>query len=233
MNPPAYQRALILHQQRRFGDAEKELRQGLSAAPHDGRMHAMLALCLVEQKRFREASAEAEQAVGLEPDLDFAHYAMAKVLLHRNRPGDAAGAINEAVRLDPYNADFFALLAAIRFEQRSWPSALEAAERGLQSDPEHDGCNNLRAMALVKLGRSDAAGQTIVGALHRNPDNAITHANQGWTLLHGGQPKQAMLHFREALRLDPTNSWAKAGIVEAIKARNPIYRWLLMYFLWM
>jgi len=233
MNSPAYQRALILHQQRRYPDAEKELRQALSTAPHDGRMHAMLALCLAEQQRFREASDEAQQAVGLEPDLAFAHYALAKVLLDRNRPGDAAVAINEAIRLDPYNPDYFALFAAIRFEQRSWPGALEAAERGLQADPEHEACNNLRAMALVKLGRRDAAGQTIAGALHRNPENSNTHANQGWTLLHDGNSKQAMLHFREALRLDATNAWAKAGIVEAIKARNPVYRWLLMYFLWM
>jgi hypothetical protein len=42
-----------------------------------------------------------------------------------------------------------------------------------------------------------------------------------------------MEHFREALRLDPQSGWAKAGILEAIKARNVVYRWMLAYFLWM
>jgi tetratricopeptide (TPR) repeat protein len=91
----------------------------------------------------------------------------------------------------------------------------------------------LRAIALVHLGRRDDAARTIDGALAASPEDAVTHANQGWTLLHQGDPKRAMTHFREALRLDPTSDWARAGIVEAMKARNPIYRWLLGFFLWM
>ena len=70
-------------------------------------------------------------------------------------------------------------------------------------------------------------------ALARRPDDPLTHANQGWALLHAGQPRQALEHFREALRLNPDLDWAKAGIVEALKARNFLYRWMLAYFLWM
>ncbi len=42
-----------------------------------------------------------------------------------------------------------------------------------------------------------------------------------------------MPHFREALRLEPNMEFARHGIVEAMKARNPIYRWILSFFLWM
>jgi hypothetical protein len=42
-----------------------------------------------------------------------------------------------------------------------------------------------------------------------------------------------MEHFREALRLDPELDWARAGIVEALKAKHLIYRLMLRYFLWM
>ena len=38
-------------------------------------------------------------------------------------------------------------------------------------------------------------------ALARRPDDPMTHANQGWALLHEGKPYPAMEHFREALRL--------------------------------
>ena len=55
----------------------------------------------------------------------------------------------------------------------------------------------------------------------------------GWTLLHDGDPRKAMGHFREALRLDPGMEWARAGIVEAMKARSLIYRIFLSYFLFM
>src|SRR6185436_9021657 len=65
------------------------------------------------------------------------------------------------------------------------------------------------------------------------PENAFTHANQGWTYLNKGEPKKALEHFRESLRLDPANEWARHGIVEALKARNIIYAVMLKYFLWM
>jgi hypothetical protein len=88
-------------------------------------------------------------------------------------------------------------------------------------------------MAMVKLGRKADAGRTIDSALAKNPDNSVTHANQGWTLLEKGDPRKAAEHFREALRLDPHNEWARQGIIEALKAKNFIYAIMLKYFLWM
>jgi tetratricopeptide (TPR) repeat protein len=110
---------------------------------------------------------------------------------------------------------------------------LEAANRGLEIDPEHQLCTNMRAQALVKLGDREGAAATMGEALARRPDDAFTHSNQGWAMLHAGQPYKALEHFREALRLDPELEWARAGIVEAMKARNFIYRWMLAWFLWM
>ena len=88
-------------------------------------------------------------------------------------------------------------------------------------------------MALVRMGRKVEAEAPLAAALARAPENALTHANYGWALLHRDKIKEAFAAFREALRLDPTSSWAREGIVEALKARNFIYRLLLRYFLWM
>ena len=213
--------------------ADAELRQALAGDPHDAYGHALLGLCLAKREQFKEATVEAEQAVHLGPDLSFAHYALACILHDRNRNQEAIAAINEALRLDASDADYFAQLSAIQVSEKHWREALEAAERGLQLESEHIGCTNLRAIALVKLGRKAEAGATIDAALSKNPDNAVTHANQGWTLLEKGEPKKALEHFREALRLDPESDWARQGIVEALKARHFIYAIMLRYFLWM
>src|SRR5439155_25034708 len=146
------------------------------------------------------------------PDLAFAHYALADALHFADREDDAAVAIEKAIDLDPLNASFRGLQAGIRFARRDWAGALEAADAGLELDAEDDACTNLRAMALVQLGRRDEAGAAIQGALERDPENAISHANQGWTLLHQRRPKDALVHFREALRIDPTLDWARAGM---------------------
>jgi len=135
--------------------------------------------------------------------------------------------------LDPQDEDYFALQAAIFLQQKKWQAALEAADQGLAIDPEHVRCANLRAIALTKLGRRQSASDMIETALERDPENADTHANLGWVKLEQRRHKEALEHFREALRLDPESDWARAGVVEALKARNVIYRVMLAYFLWM
>ena len=227
------ERALLLFQQTRYDLAEAELRQSLGTEPDNAYAHALLGLCLAHREQFQEASTETQQAIHLSPDFPFAHYALAHVYYDRNRFSEALAAINEAIRLDPENADQYALLANVHLQEHRWREALNAAEQGLQFDPQHVGCTNLQAMAMVKLGRKSEAGRTIDTALSRHPENALTHANQGWTLLEHGDPKKAAEHFREALRLDPQNEWARQGIIEALKARNFIYAWMLKYFLWM
>ena len=230
---PNLQRALLLQEQGRSALAEQELRQHLAAHPGDGFGQALLAVTLLEQDQRDAAERAAREAIGYAPDLAFTHYALARVLTDRHRLAEAAAAIGEAIRLEPEEADYHGMRAGIEFEQEHWPEALAAAEAGLQFSAEHVACNNLRAMALVKLGRKAEAGATMRATLARNPENAVSHANQGWTLLEQNRRKEAMEHFRESLRVDPTNEWARAGLVEAIKAGNPLYAVMLKYILWM
>ncbi len=229
----AYARALLLLQQGRPADAERELRQLLAEQPQHAMAHAMLARCLTEQDRLDEAQENAKQAIGLAPDESMTHYVLSLVYFARNRLEEAGEAIVEAIRLDPDDPDLQAMLAQILVQERRWADAKLVSERGLAIDPEHIGCTNLRAIALVHLGQRDQATATIDAALQREPDNSLTHANQGWNLLHQNQHVRAMEHFRESLRLDPNSEWARAGIVEAMKARNVLYRLMLAYFLFM
>ena len=195
--------------------------------------HALLALSLSAQKQYAEATDEARRAVHLAPEFPFAHYTLASVLDDQDRFPEAEAAVNEAIRLDPDDADHFALLGSIRLQQRQWEGALSAAEAALAVEPEHVNAANLRAIALQKLGRRQEAGATLGSTLARDPENAVTHANQGWALLENGDHTRAMEHFREALRLEPGLDWAREGVLEALKARNPVYRVLLAYFFWM
>ena len=228
-----FQRGSLLYHQGRYAEAAGELRQQLGQDAQDPLAHGLLALCLAEQEKYDEATHHAQQAIAAAPDQAFGHYALAQVMLHRNRLAEAQQAILEAIRCDPYEADYFAVLSSLHLQASRWKEALAAADQGLAIEPEHALSTNLRAQALVKLGDRRAASATMDQALARRPDDPYTHANQGWTLLHQGDPHKAMEHFRESLRLAPDFEWAREGIVEALKARNFVYRGMLAYFLWM
>lgn len=227
------QRAQLLMNQQRYELAEEQLRLALADEENRGFTHGLLALCLLERERFDDAQEHAQQAIHEAPDESFSFYVLGRVLLERNRLAESEPVVRDAIRLNPYDADNFALLAEIARRGYRWSECLAATEEGLAQDPDNEWCINLRAMALVKLGRRDEAGQSIDAALQHNPEDGFTHANQGWTLLHDGQPQKAMEHFREALRLEPNLEWARLGIIEAMKAKFFLYRWMLGFFLWM
>jgi tetratricopeptide (TPR) repeat protein len=224
------QRGSLLYQQGRHAAAEAEFRLAAAADPDAPEPHAMLALALLEQERWDDAADEARNAIGLAPDWGYAHYVLGKVLLERHLPEEARAAVEEAISLDPTDADAHVLLAAIHFDESRFADALQSAQEALAHDPEHAGGNNLRAMALVKLGRRAEAGATIDATLARDPGNAVTHANQGWTLLESGDRERALEHFREALRLEPDNEWARDGILTALKSKRWLYALVLKYF---
>lgn len=227
-----YQRAHLLVEQRRYEMAEQELRLALAQQPNDAPSHALLAVCLQQRKAKPEALREAEQAVALAPDEAFTHFVLGEILYLQDEYARARQACEAAIALDPYDADHFGLLAGIELSAEKPKLALEAAERGLTIDPENARCSNLRAMTLVRLGRKREATDAIDDTLRKNPENAMSHANMGWTCLHRNDPKKALVHFREALRLNPGLSWARDGMLEALRARYFIYRMLLGYYLW-
>lgn len=226
-------RAQLLFEQGRYPMAAEEAGRQLALNPDDPFAHCLLALCLSKMKRHDEAIREAQTAVHLAPDLPNGYYVLGHVLDDVRRFREAEAAAREAIRLDPEDADYYALLSSLRFQQEHWGDALGHAEQGLAREPDNLSCANLRGMALVQMGRREEAGAAIRGTLTKDPENAVAHANQGWAMLHRGDHAGALTHFREALRLKPDMEWARQGILEALRARNPIYRVLLNYFLWM
>ena len=69
-------------------------------------------------------------------------------------------------------------------------------------------------------------------ALRSDPSSDEAHCNRGWLALYANEPAEALPHFREALRLDPTSESARQGLVQSLHARSPLYRWMLRYYLW-
>mgnify|MGYP003649539862 FL=1 len=233
MTEAAWQRAILLYRQQRWDLAERELRSVLAGNPEFAPAYAMLGIVLSNTDNLDEALAQARQSVTIDPENDFGYYAIAIVYVARNDLKAAASAAQSAIEIDPEDVQHHGLLAQIRFAQNRWDDTLKSADAGLALEPEDTDCLNLRSLALTKLGRKDEATASVTASLAQDPDNPYTHQALGYAKLHQGDAKQALTHFQEALRRDPTLDGARAGLVEALKARNPIYRMVLGWFLWL
>lgn len=232
MSPRIIQAQLLIERHRPV-EAENVLRQELAENPQNAFAHSLLALSLSMQKKYAEATTEARIGTRLAPTSGYGYHILSLILFRAGEIDLAQGAIQEAIRLNPEEARYYETLGQLYLNKEDWQNALKYADEGLRIDALNVECANIRAIALIHLGRREEAARTIDTTLERAPEDARTHANQGWALLHRNQPQQAMHHFQEALRLQPDMHWAQQGIVEALKARNPIYRVMLGYFLWM
>lgn len=238
-------RASMLLEQRRYSDAQSELRRLLADNPEHTYAHALLSLALAQDERIGdqartvehrdqliEATRHAELAIASDPNDSRGFYSLA---FARNQRRDHAGAVEAgrtAVALDPYDADAYAIVSNSLLQMRQYAEALETAEQGLKVDPEHGPCTNLRSLSLERLGRGGDAIDAANAQLSRHPDDPSAHAAVAYAHLNRSEYKQAQLSFREALRLDPTNEFARLGMIEAINSGNILYRTLYRYFVW-
>ncbi|MEJ2882371.1 tetratricopeptide repeat protein [Pedobacter sp. GR22-6] len=223
----------ILIQQKKFSEAEQVLADLLSEDPNDIYFLSLLAEIKLQQDKFDDANVIIDTAIGLSPDAPHLFYIKSRIAIQQNDLKSAEKHINEAILLDPFGAEFFALLANIHLGRKQFSEALEIANQALEIDPENLLALNTRSTALNKLDRTEESFETIEGALREDPNNAYTHANYGWGLLEKGNHKKALEHFKEALQNDPTFNYAQVGMLEALKASNPVYRIFLKYSFWM
>lgn len=80
---------------------------------------------------------------------------------------------------------------------------------------------------LGVMGKLEDAQEASKTALTHNPESATEHVIHGRTLLLAGQFDRALEHFVEAMRIDPNLPGARSGLLDGLRARNRVYRWLL------
>ena len=228
-----FERGQLLLEQGRVKEAEKAFRKTLADNPSHAAAMALLGHCLSVKKEHEQALEFINQAIGAEPNNPYFFYLKSRASFFANKIKEARNAAEEGLRINPLFSILYELKSVIDFHEKEWKSALKNAELGLALDPESVDLINLRAKSLVKLNRKSEAAATLDFALNKAPEDANSHANKAWVCIEQDEYDQALMHFKEALRLDPTSEFAKQGLKEAIKAKNFLYRYILKYFLWM
>jgi len=214
-----------------WAQAERQLGLLLARYPVDDHARSLRVISLIELRRWREAEEEAGILVRAHDDAH-AHWLMGQVLLGAGERRRAYDEAQRAVTLDNTNPEHFLLLMRAEFALGREEAAFNAIDRALALEPGHEIALRLRGMLLQHRGRTDEAEAVFQTVLQHNAHDAFAHAGQGWVALQRGDAA-AMQHFRESLALSPDSEYAREGLIQALKARNPLYRVMLRYFLWM
>ncbi|MDX5346922.1 MAG: tetratricopeptide repeat protein, partial [Hymenobacteraceae bacterium] len=169
-----------------------------------------------------EGLAAVKHAICLDPDLAYAYQLLCAFYEKEKNFPEAEYAINQALKIDRESVNSLSLKGRILFNQQRITEALEAVNTGLSIDPEHVECLNLKGRILVRLGNKSGA-EKFEASLSENPENFYTHTNYGIALVEMGRAKEAIPHFKEALRLNPDYGLAKRYLLGALKLKSSVY----------
>lgn len=223
----------VLLSQGRFEQASNIIERLLATGYEGPDLMKMMAVAKAGLGDFAAAEELCKIILSRHPDDPFLFYLLATIRGTERNYTEALTLMDQAINMDPGNADFFAFKSNILLQTKDYEEALSCADIALDLDAENVDALNARSSALVSLGRKEEAYQTINKSLATDPNNASTHANVGWGMLHHGKSDEALVHFKEALKVNPMNEYAKGGMLEAMKAKFPIYKYFLMAMLWL
>lgn len=106
--------------------------------------------------------------------------------------------------------------------------AFITARQGLTIDYRHEICLLVAGNIEGLRGNIDEHNAALENALYQNPSNPLTRANVGYAYLNRGEHKKALVHFQEAVRLDPVHPFIKAGFTQTLNYKYWHYR--LFYY---
>ncbi|WP_109438141.1 tetratricopeptide repeat protein [Aquimarina sp. AU119] len=232
MEEALFERGYQLFQVKKYKEAIKSLQEGLQRHPEDYFAKSLLVRCYLELEDYSKAKKLNELLISQHPNEDELFYNKAAIFWENKNKIEALEAINQAISLNPYYSDYFGFKGLVLLESKDYEESLSCANEGLELNPNSILCLNVRAQALTKLKRKKEAKETINSTLNKDPEGSFSHANVGWVKLEHGDYKSAMEHFKESLKNDPNSRYAQDGMLEAIKAKNVVYRGYLKYAFW-
>ena len=227
---PQLLRGLQLKQLGRFADAATAFKEALAQEPNDAFALHQLAGCQWRIPDLRkEALQTIDSAIAIEPNDAEHHVLRAFILCALDRPKEALDSTRLALGLEPNDSYAHTAEAQAWLQMENWPFAERSARQALALDADNSGAANQLAQALRLQNKQAENAAHLAGMLARDPEDAFTHANAGWAALQRGAHREAEVHFREALRIDPGFDYAREGLLTSFRARSPLYRGYLQY----
>ncbi len=227
MDEPALVREL--HDGGRYREALVVAKRVLRLVPSHADTLLCVSSCHAVLGHRRRALKYARRAVAAAPFDIGTRVWLAEVYARRPDTRRALRTMDEALALDPENLYTHRKHGALLLHLRR---NAQAARDALRLDPRDPELLDQLAQALTRLGRRKEASAVTRSALSEDPEHQPAHARLGWIGLAGGRHADAVLHFREALRLDPHDDRARHGLLDALRSSTFLYRWPLRLVFW-
>jgi Flp pilus assembly protein TadD len=192
--------------------AENHLNESLRLKPDNAPAYASLGR--VHERRGDDQLAEAtyRKAIEIDPKLATPYFEIAMLNRRLGRDEVAIEYLQKTVELMPNHAPARMELGFLYASQRQFARAVEHYQVAVRVSPNSMSARRNLVGALLYLRRLDDASEQIDYVLSRRPDDVQMLVARGIVQESRGLALQAMMTYRRALQLDPSNSDAASNL---------------------
>jgi tetratricopeptide (TPR) repeat protein len=160
-------------------------------------------------------------SLGIDPRHARAHACVGFRLTKQGRLEEALAHLNESLRLDSGDCETYNTLGLALVALGRYPEAMEQFNRALELNPQYALAFNNRAVCSLQQGNRGRAIQDLYHAVQSDPSYVEGYTNLANVLASVGRLDEAADYLRTALKIEPYNKEARAGLqwVQAAQAK--------------
>jgi tetratricopeptide (TPR) repeat protein len=206
-------RATSLYRARRWGEAERALREIIALDPNLTSAWNNLGAVLQELRRLEEAEQAYRRSVELGPKRGVAWRNLGRVLVETDRDAEAEQAYRTALDLDPKDACAWHYLGRLLGKLGRTEEAERACLKAIECDSKHAAAWVDLGIALMGAGRLTEAEQDLRRAIEIDPKSEWAWANLGVALREQQRYEEAKQAYRTAIGINPgvSSFWGDLG----------------------
>ena len=200
-------RANIYIDQKKYTEAEAELKKVIEFDPKNAAAHYNLGVALYRQNKLDEAVLAYRKAIELDPKNGQAFYNnLGATLDEQNKLDEAIVAYRKAIELDPKNGKAYNNLGITLNKQNKLDEAVSAHRKAIELEPKDAEVYNNLGITLDEQNNLDGAVAAYQKAIELKPEDAKAYNNLGFTLNKQNKLDEAVAAYRKAIELDSKNA---------------------------
>ena len=207
-------RALTLHQMRRFDEALAGYERVLALNPDDAETYCNRGVCLQELGRLEEALASHDRALALKPDFSVSLFNRGNVLKHFKRFDEALASYDGGIALKPDYPEAHCNRGIILKELMRTDDALASFDRAVSLKPDYAAAYYNRGALLQEMKQLDAAVASFDRAIALSSDDPKAYYSRGNALTELMRYDEAVASHDHAIALKPdyAEAYSNRGI---------------------